>query len=249
VNAPVTGGLMIGLATLAGAWLARRHAARRELCCGAAAGALLVIAGIHLLPDAWQGARQAGIPAWMTPVAAFTAFAVAGIAIRRGCNCQADREAAGGAGTGAALAVHRLLEGAALMLAGSATVVVALTVHALAEGLAAGTLLTSASRRERVLWLTVMCTGPLVGAALAAPARGLASAEPILLAVAAGVLAQTARVSLNAAFRPDRVASSRPVTAMLVAAAVTARCARHRLRDEVFPARPINRPYHVGHVG
>ena len=66
----VTGALLIGAATVAGAWLARRHAARRELCFGAAAGALLVIAGLHLLPDAWSAARQTAIPAWTIPAAA-----------------------------------------------------------------------------------------------------------------------------------------------------------------------------------
>src|SRR5690242_2230010 len=59
----VAGALLIGGATVAGAWLARRHAARRELCFGAAAGALLVIAGLHLLPDAWSAARQTALPA------------------------------------------------------------------------------------------------------------------------------------------------------------------------------------------
>src|SRR6266700_2773677 len=97
----LAGGLMIGLATLAGAWLA----ARRELCFGAAAGALLVIAGVHLLPDAWSGAQQAGVPGWVIPAAAVISFAVAGLAVRRGCTCQAEREAAGGAGTAGALAV------------------------------------------------------------------------------------------------------------------------------------------------
>jgi hypothetical protein len=52
----VASALLIGIATVAGAWLARQHAARRELCFGAAAGALLVIAGLHLLPDAWSAA-------------------------------------------------------------------------------------------------------------------------------------------------------------------------------------------------
>jgi hypothetical protein len=53
-------GLLVGAATMAGAGLARRHAARRELCFGAAAGALLVIAGAHLLPDAWSAALRSG---------------------------------------------------------------------------------------------------------------------------------------------------------------------------------------------
>jgi ZIP family zinc transporter len=218
------GGLLIGLATVAGAELGRRHAARRELCLGAAAGALLVIAGVHLLPDAWQAARQAGTPAWVVPAAAVTAFAVAGAAVRRGCACQAGKETAGGTGTAAALAAHRLLEGAALALVSSVAVAVGLTVHAFAEGLATGTLLRSAKRRQRALWLTAMCASPLAGAALAGFWPFPEDARPVLLAIAAGVLAQAARVSLAAAFREPRLirlAFAPPAVATLIAAAIT----------------------------
>jgi len=220
----LAGGLMIGLATLAGAWLARRQAARRELCFGAAAGALLVIAGLHLLPDAWAGARQAGIPAWIIPAAALASFALAGLAVRRGCTCQSDQETAGGGGAAGALAVHRLLEGAALALTSSVMVAVALIVHALAEGLAAGTLLGRASRRGRAVWLTAMCVSPIVGAAITEIWPFPARVEPVLLAVAAGVLGQAARVSLAAAFRHvrlARIAVSSPAAAALIAAVVT----------------------------
>ena len=221
----VAGALLIGAATIAGAWLAHRHAARRELCFGAAAGALLVIAGLHLLPDAWSAARQAAIPAWAVPAAAIAAFAVTGSAIRRGCACRAEREAAGGAGTAGALAAHRLLEGAAVVLAGSVMVATALAVHALAEGLAAGTLLASAPRRQRVGWLAVMCASPAAGAALAMAWPFPHTLQPVLLAVAAGVLGQAARVSLSAAFQrahPVRLAMASPAVATLVAAAGTA---------------------------
>jgi hypothetical protein len=221
----VAGGVAIGLATLAGAWLARRSAARRELAFGAAAGALLVIAGAHLLPDAWSGAGQAGIPAWAVPAAAAASFALAGLAARAGCTCQADREAAGGAATAGALAVHRLLEGAALALASSLTVAVALIAHALAEGLAAGTLL----RRRAAWWLAAMCASPIAGAALAEIRPVPAGAEPLLLAAAAGVLGQAARVSLAAAFRhvrPARITVWNPAAAALIAGAVTALAVR-----------------------
>jgi len=221
----VAGALLIGLATVAGAWLARRHAARREVCFGAAAGVLLVIAGLHLLPDAWSAAPQTAIPAWSVPAAAIAAFAVTGFALRRGCACRAEREAAGGAGTAGALAAHRLLEGAAVVLAGSVMVTAALAVHALAEGLAAGTLLASAPRRERVRWLAIMCASPAAGAALAVAWPFPETVRPVLLAVAAGVLGQAARVSLSAAFqraRPARLALASPAAAALVAAAGTA---------------------------
>ena len=221
----VAGALLIGLATVAGAWLARRHAARREVCFGAAAGALLVIAVLHLLPDAWSAVPQTAIPAWSVPAAAIAAFAVTGFALRRGCACRAEREAAGGAGTAGALAAHRLLEGAAVVLAGSVMVTAALAVHALAEGLAAGTLLAAAPRRERARWLAIMCASPAAGAALAVAWPFPETVRPVLLAVAAGVLAQAARVSLSAAFqraRPARLAMASPAAAALVAAAGTA---------------------------
>src|SRR5262249_41419375 len=48
----VGGWLLMALATLAGAWLAGRDRGPRQVWLGAAAGALLAIAGLHLLPDA-----------------------------------------------------------------------------------------------------------------------------------------------------------------------------------------------------
>jgi zinc transporter ZupT len=222
----LTGSLIIGLATVAGAWLGRRNGARREVYFGAAAGALLVIAGVHLLPDAWS---VAGASFWL-----------AGLAVRKGCACQLDREAAGGAGTASALALHRLLEGVALALGGSVVVAVALFVHAFAEGLAAGTLLSSGSRRRAALWLTAMCVGPIAGVAVATAGLFPARAEPVLLAVVAGVLGQAAKVSFGAAFRPatelggaglaaaglaqarlGRLVLSAPAAATVLAAAIT----------------------------
>ena len=132
------GAVMIALATLAGAWLGQRNA-RRELCFAAAAGALLVIAGVHLLPDAWSAAEAVGLT-WVVPVAAAASFALTGLAVRRGCTCHVSREETGGFGSVAALAVHRLLEGVALAIGGSVVVAFALFVHAFAEGLAAGAL-------------------------------------------------------------------------------------------------------------
>lgn len=201
----VIGSLIIGLATLAGAWLGRRKGARREVYFGAAAGALLVIAGVHILPDAWSAAELAGISVWAVLAVAGASFWLAGLAVRRGCACQLDKEAAGGAGTASALALHRLLEGVALALGGSFVVAVALFVHAFAEGLAAGTLLSSVSRRRAALWLAAMCVSPVVGAAVATAAVFPVRAEPVLLAVVAGVLGQAAKVSFGAAFRQTDV--------------------------------------------
>lgn len=218
----LAGGLvLVAVATLAGAWLGGGRGDRRQVWFGAAAGALLVIALVHLLPDAWTGAQQAGIPVWLVPLTAVAAF-VATIAISRvGCACEADEEHASGTGAAVALAAHRFLEGAAMALTGPVTAV-ALGVHAFGEGMAVGALLRG-KRRQRVIWLTVMCIGPVVGALAVTAVPVLDVAEPFLLALAAGVLAQAARISFRAAFRglSGWRLTPAPAAALVVAATVT----------------------------
>jgi ZIP family zinc transporter len=219
----LAGAGLIAAATLAGAWLARHRPGHREIWFAAAAGALLIIAGLHLLPDAWAGARAARIWPPLVPITAAGAFTAAGLAARAGCRCQAHKEHASGAGTAAALAVHRFLEGSAVALAGSAAVAVALAVHAFAEGLAIGALLGAQPRRVAG-WLAAMCVSPVIGAAVAGAFPVPAAAEPVLLALAAGIIAQAAWVSLRAAFhcpRTSRLLLS-PTTATTMAAIVTA---------------------------
>jgi zinc transporter ZupT len=77
------------------------------------------------------------------PTAAIAAFAAAGLATRAGCGCQEHKEQASGAGTAAALTVHRFLEGAAIALAGSAVVALALTAHAFGKAWPPGRCLVS----------------------------------------------------------------------------------------------------------
>jgi zinc transporter ZupT len=151
-------------------------------------------------------------------------FAVAGLAARAGCGCQEHKEQASGAGTAAALTFHRFLEGAAIALAGSAAVALALTAHACGEGLATGALLGGQPARRVAGWLALMCLSPVIGAAASDAFPVPAASEPVLLAVAAGVLAQAARVSLRAAFRglhPTRLLLSRSAAATTTAAIVT----------------------------
>jgi len=223
---PVLAGAgLVAAATVAGAWLARRRPGHREIWFAAAAGALLIIAGLHLLPDAWSGARTARIWPGLVPMAAVGAFTAAGLAARVGCGCQEQHEHASGAGTAAALAIHRFLEGSAIALAGSAAVTVALAVHAFGEGLATAALLGTQPRRRVAGWLAVMCLGPVIGAAVTDAFPVPAAAGPVLLALAAGVLAQAARVSLHAAFhglRPTRLLFSHPAAAATMAAILTA---------------------------
>jgi len=220
----LAGAGLVAAATVAGAWLARGHPGRRQIWFAAAAGALLVIAGLHLLPDAWAGARTARIWPWLVPLTAVAAFTAAGLATRAGCGCQECKQHASGAGTAAALAAHRFLEGSAIALAGSAAVAVALAVHAFGEGLAIGALLGAPPRRAAG-WLAVMSVSPVVGAAAAGALPVPTAAEPVLLALAVGVLAQAARVSLRTAFLgrgTGRILLSQPAATTTMAAIVTA---------------------------
>ena len=216
---------LIAAATVAGAWLARRGGGQREIWLTAAAGALLIIAGLHLLPDAWAGARAARIWPSLVPIAAIGAFTAAGVAVRAGCCCREHTERASGAGAAAALAVHRFIEGSAVALTGSAAVAVALAVHAFGEGLAAAALLGTQPRRRVAGWLAGMSISPLIGAAAADAFPVPEAAEPVLLALAAGVIAQAAWVSLPAAFhgmRASRLLLSHSAAATTMAAIVTA---------------------------
>jgi zinc transporter ZupT len=189
---------VVAVATLAGAWLAHRRGSQQHTWFGAAAGALLVISLVHLLPDAWSAAATTGTPRWLVPTVAVASFVTTIAVSRVGCTCQADEEHASGAWSAAALAAHRFLEGAALGLTGVITAL-AIAVHALGEGLAVGALLRT-QRRRLACWLTLMCLGPAVGAMTADAIPSLRVTEPLLLAIAAGIVAQAARTSLRAAF-------------------------------------------------
>jgi ZIP family zinc transporter len=179
---------------------------------------------MHVLPDAWSAAHAAGAWPGAVPAVAIAAFALTGVAARGGCACQRDARSVGGAGAAAALAVHRLLEGSALVLIGSATVVAALAVHALGEGLAVGALLSARPRRHAAALLAVMCVSPVIGMLVSSAFPMPAAATPLLLALAGGVLAQAGRVSLRAAchgLSPGRFLVSGPAAATTAAAAIT----------------------------
>src|SRR5215831_8033740 len=87
--APVLAGVgLVAAATVTGAWLARRRPGQRQMWFAAAAGALLIVAGLHLLPDAWAAAHATGIWPPLVPLAAAAGFAVASLATRAGCSCR-----------------------------------------------------------------------------------------------------------------------------------------------------------------
>jgi zinc transporter ZupT len=222
----LVGAGLIAAATVAGAWLASRRSGHREIWLAAAAAALLVIAGLHLLPDAWGGAAAVKIWSPLVPIAAMGAFTVAGLAARAGCGCgeQAAQTSGAGAAAALALALHRFLEGSAVALSASATVAVALAVHGFAEGLAAGALLGAQPRRLAV-WLAAMSVSPILGAVTASAFPVPEATEPLLLALAAGVMAQAAWVGLRAAFhglRTSRPEFSHTLATVAIAAILTA---------------------------
>ena len=226
-NLVPAGAGLIAAATVAGAWLACRRRGDKEIWCAAAAGALLVIAGLHLLPDAWGGAYAVRIWPPLVPIAAMGALTAAGVSARTGCGCRPHTEQASGASAAAVLALHRFLEGSAVALAASATLAVALAVHAFAEGLAVGALLGAQPRRVAG-WLAAMSVSPILGAVAAGAFPVPQATEPVLLALAAGVIAQAAWVSLRAAFHGVRTRrlqlshSAATVAVAAVAAVVTA---------------------------
>jgi zinc transporter ZupT len=214
---------LIAAATMAGAWLASRMHRHREIWFAAAAGVLLIIAVLHLLPDAWDGMGAARIWPPLVPMAASIGFVAAGLAARTGCGCREHSEQASGSGAAAALTIHRFLEGSAIVLIGSTVVAVGLAVHAFGEGLATAALL-GARRSRMVGWLAAMCVSPVAGAVATSAVRAPAAAEPVLLALAAGVITQAAWVSLRAAFRglgTNRVQLFRPAVTVAVAAIIT----------------------------
>jgi zinc transporter ZupT len=225
LSGAVLGGVaLVAAATVAGAWLVRRRPGQRQSWFAAAAGLLLIIAGLHLLPDAWADAQEAGVWPPLVPMAAAAAFVAAGLAARVGCACGEHRELVAGAGMAVALAMHRFLEGAAIALTGSAAVALALAAHAFGEGLATGSLLSGQPRRRVAGCLALMCVSPVLGAVVADAFPVPEVAEPVLVATAAGVLAQAALVSLRAAFRglrPRQLLVSRPAAVTATAAVVT----------------------------
>ncbi|MFJ2729138.1 hypothetical protein [Streptomyces collinus] len=190
---------LVALATVAGAWAARRARGRTALLPATAAGILLVVAVLDLLPDAWDEAEDAGLPPWAVPLTALAAFALMGAVTRTGCPC--SRERAGGIGAAAGLAVHRFVEGAALALTTSPAVMAALLAHAAGEGLALTTLLGAQPGRRTAPWITLACLSPVAGVFVTSAVPLPDGLLPLLLAVVAGILAQAAWVALDHAHR------------------------------------------------
>jgi zinc transporter ZupT len=225
---PSTGTLvavvLVAVATVVGAWLARRGSGRPALLLAAASGTLLIIAVLDLLPDAWDKAHEAGVPPWAVPVTALASYGLMGAVVHIGCPCEPGR--AGGIGATSGLALHRFLEGATLALTASAAVVAALLVHAAGEGLALAALLGAQPGRRVAPWLGLACLSPVAGAFMTSALPITDGTMPLLLAFVGGVLAQAAWVALRLAHqqRPAdrRVLEVPAAMAMTLAAVLTA---------------------------
>jgi zinc transporter ZupT len=225
----LVGVALIAGATLAGAWLAR-HSSRVPALVGCTAVVLAAVVLADLLPDIWRDLHGAGLGWWAAAAATAAAgYATADALARRGCACQAARadtanvpgtKAASGVATAAALAAHRLLEGAAVTLTGSPAIVAALVLHATGEGFALGALLRPERRSRALMLLVIACVSPLAGTVAFGQVGMAARPSAVMTAAIAGVLARTALAAWRrrrpstrprpAVGRPMSVHTSRP---------------------------------------
>ncbi len=205
--------------TLEPAGPSQRHSARYEMWLCAAAGALLVIALLHLTPGLRLVTPGAGRCCYSSRLLCAgrcrgpprLRVRLGHAAVRRGRQrCRAGRAPVPsglGAGGGRVAGGHH---GAGCSCAG--------------RGMAVGALLAGQSRRRLTLWLVAMCQSPIAGAVAISGTELPAAAEPLLLAVSAGALAQAAQISLGAARRTRGrwLLAGPAAVASLTAAAVTA---------------------------
>ncbi|MFF4397127.1 hypothetical protein [Streptomyces sp. NPDC001480] len=129
--------VLVTVATVVGAWLARRGSGRPALLPAAVSGILLIIAVLDPLPDAWDEAHEAGVPQWTVPLTALAS--VRGDGRRDPYGLPVRARSCGRLGAASGLALRRSLEGATLALTASVAVVAALLVHAVGEGLSPAT--------------------------------------------------------------------------------------------------------------
>src|SRR5258708_14956416 len=204
LNAAVLSGVaLIAAATLAGAWLGRRSLRRPRLSLACAAVLLLVVVLADLLPDIWNDLHGTGLAWWPAAGALGAGLLATDGLVRRGCACGTGPAA--GRATAGALGVHRAVEGAGLVVAGSAAVIAALALHAACEGFALAALLGGERRRRAVALLAITCLSPAAGAAVLRRVPLPAAAAPGLTSLVAGVLLRTALAAWQ--LRP---ASTRP---------------------------------------
>jgi hypothetical protein len=185
---------VVAAATLGGARFAGVFRHSRPAALRLAAAALLAVVALDLAPDVVRDVaetRSAHQPIGATCV---VAFGIAAVAARWACACGPHPTTT----TGLAIAVHRALEGAALVLAGSADVVIALVLHAAGEGFALQTHDAARAGRVRLL-LGLACLSPAVGAAALGDVELPVAATPIVSSLVAGALISAAARMISAA--------------------------------------------------
>ncbi|MEV4015042.1 hypothetical protein AB0J35_31535 [Nonomuraea angiospora] len=215
---------LVALSTLAGAHLAQRKADRISVWLAVASALMLITALTDVMPDAWREAVATHVPVWLVALAGLFGYAVITHFTRHGCAHQHDvgrrpRHAPGmhrrveqavsaavygGVGTAVALSLHRMIEGATLVLAASIIVVAALMIHSAGEGVALTAMLDLA-RKPLAPWLALACLSPAAGVVLASVAPLPPQSVPILLGVLTGVLLRTAMVGLQMARASGRL--------------------------------------------
>ncbi|MFI9837602.1 hypothetical protein ACIHFD_11250 [Nonomuraea sp. NPDC051941] len=215
---------LVALSTLAGAHLAQRKADRISVWLAVASALMLITALTDVMPDAWREAVATHVPVWLVAVAGLFGYVVITHFTRHGCAHQHDvgrraRHAPGmhrrveqavsaavygGVGTAVALSLHRMIEGATLVLAASIIVVAALMIHSAGEGVALTAMLDLA-RKPLAPWLALACLSPAAGVVLASVAPLPPQSVPILLGVLTGVLLRTAMVGLQMARASGRL--------------------------------------------
>jgi ZIP family zinc transporter len=176
--------LLVG-ATLAGAGLARSVRIPAQWL-HAAAGIVLAVLVLDLLPEIWSAAGLAAM--------------ACGYALAKVLGSVSFGSAALG------VAVHRLVEGALLALVISPAAIAAFVAHAMAEGFAVGTTLRDAPQRTVASWIAVACGAPVMGALLMP--SGWGPLEPMLTAVAAGAIARVAHTCLRPGQPPESSSSA-----------------------------------------
>ncbi|MFI7222972.1 hypothetical protein ACIBO5_07080 [Nonomuraea angiospora] len=207
---------LVALSTLAGAHLAQRKADRISVWLAVASALMLITALTDVMPDAWREAVATHVPVWLVVLAGLFGYVVITHFTRHGHAHQHDvgrraRHAPGmhrrveqavsaavygGVGTAVALSLHRMIEGATLVLAASIIVVAALMIHSAGEGVALTAMLDLA-RKPLAPWLALACLSPAAGVVLASVAPLPPQSVPILLGVLTGVLLRTAMVGLQ----------------------------------------------------
>ncbi|WP_431907438.1 hypothetical protein [Nonomuraea jabiensis] len=215
---------LVALSTLAGAHLAQRKADRISVWLAVASALMLITALTDVMPDAWREAVATHVPVWLVALAGLFGYVVITHFTRHGCAHPHDvgrraRHAPGmhrrveqavsaavygGVGTAVALSLHRMIEGATLVLAASIIVVAALMIHSAGEGVALTAMLDLA-RKPLAPWLALACLSPAAGVVLASVAPLPPQSVPILLGVLTGVLLRTAMVGLQLARASGRL--------------------------------------------